>query len=70
MSTFGPKALREIGEFYAANVEVLEGNRVQTLGFDSGQPTERKYTRAKVIDMIFFIAGGTKPAVASLGDVQ
>ena len=28
------------------------------LEFDSGEATERRYTRAKVIDMIFFVAGG------------
>ena len=29
-----------------------------TLGFATGQPTTRLYTRAKVVDMIFFIEGG------------
>lgn len=56
--TFGPKALRRIGEFYNANAEVIERNRVKTLDFASGTPTGRRYTRAKVIDMIFFMAGG------------
>ncbi len=59
VSTFGRKALRKIGEFYDANAEVIERNRVQTLGFDSGAATERRYTRAKVIDMIFFVAGAS-----------
>jgi hypothetical protein len=56
--TFGPKALRGIGEFYGANSEVIERHRVETLDFASGAPTGRRYTRAKVIDMIFFVAGG------------
>ncbi len=56
-STFGPKALRRIGEFYRANSEVIERYRVETLDFASGAPTGRRYTRAKVIDMIFFKAG-------------
>jgi len=56
--TFGPKALRGIGEFYRANSEVIERNRVKTLDFETGTPTGIRYTRAKVIDMIFFIAGG------------
>lgn len=56
-STFGPKALRGIGEFYRDNSEVIERNRVATLDFASGTPTGRRYTRAKVIDMIFFKAG-------------
>jgi len=58
ISKFGPKALRRIGEFYAANADVIEKNRVQTLEFASGDATSRKYSRAKVIDMIFFVAGG------------
>lgn len=57
-STFGPKALRRIGEFCDANSEVIERGRVETLDFASGTPSGRRYTRAKVIDMIFFIAGG------------
>lgn len=59
VSTFGSKALRKVGEFYRANAEVIERNRVQTLEFDSGEATERRYSRAKVIDMIFFVAGGS-----------
>jgi hypothetical protein len=58
VSTFGPKALRKVSEFYTANADVIERNRVETLDFDSGRPTNRRYTRAKVIDMIFFTAGG------------
>lgn len=57
-STFGPKALRGIGEFYNANSKVIERSRVETLDFTPGTPTGRRYTRAKVIDMIFFTAGG------------
>jgi hypothetical protein len=59
VSTFGSKALKKVGEFYSANAEVIERNRVQTLEFASGETTERRYTRAKVIDMIFFVAGGS-----------
>jgi hypothetical protein len=58
VSTFGLKALQKIGEFYTANAKVIDGNRVHTLEFDSGAPSPRRYTRAKVIDMIFFVAGG------------
>ncbi len=55
---FGPKALRGIGQFYGDHSEVIERNRVETLDFGTGMPTGRLYTRAKVIDMIFFVAGG------------
>jgi hypothetical protein len=57
VSTFGSKALRKVGDFYTANAEVIDRNRVHTLEFDSGAPGPRRYTRAKVIDMIFFVAG-------------
>jgi hypothetical protein len=57
VSTFGSKALRRIGEFYTANAGVIDRNRVHTLEFDSGGPSTRRYTRAKVIDMIFFVSG-------------
>jgi hypothetical protein len=58
VSTFGPKALQKIGEFYTEHADVIEGNRVHTLEFASGRATKRRYTRAKVIDMICFAAGG------------
>lgn len=57
VATFGPKALRKIGTFYQDHAEVINAYRVSTLDFDSGEPTQRTYTRAKVIDMAFFIEG-------------
>ena len=36
---------------------LIEAHREPTLDFDTGTPTNRRYTRAKVIDMIFFIEG-------------
>lgn len=60
---FGPKELRLIGQFYSANADVIEGHRVATIDFVSGEPTQRKYTRAKVIDMIFFIEGRPRAEV-------
>ena len=56
-STFGPKALRRIGQFYWDHVDAIEAGRERTLDFDTGEATERRYTRAKVIDMIFFVEG-------------
>lgn len=56
-STFGPKALRRIAAFYGENSAVIEKFRVPTLDFATGEFTSRKYTRAKVIDMAFFIEG-------------
>lgn len=57
VSTFGQTALRDIGQYYANNVGSIEAHREHTLSFDTGLPTPRRYTRAKVIDMIFFIEG-------------
>jgi len=37
--------------------ELIERNRVPTLDFATGSDTERRYSRAKVIDMIFFVEG-------------
>lgn len=57
VTTFGPKALRKIGTFYEENRMIIDRYRTPTLDFVSGEPTSRKYTRAKVIDMAFFIEG-------------
>jgi hypothetical protein len=56
--TLSRSSLRKVAEFYRDHAEVIEANRVPTLDFVSGQPTHRKYSRAKVIDMIFFVEGG------------
>lgn len=57
VSTFGPKALRRIAQIYRDHADIVDQHREQTLDFDTGLPTERRYTRAKVIDMVFFIEG-------------
>jgi len=54
---FGLRALRDIGRFYDDHREVIERHRECTLDFATGQPTQRRYTRAKVIDEIFYIEG-------------
>ncbi len=58
-AAFGPKAFSRLGEFYQEHAGIIERHRVPTLDFRTGQPTHRQYSRAKVIDMIFFIEGGT-----------
>jgi len=55
--TFGVKSLRKVGQFYEDNIDVIESHRKQTLDFDTELPTTRRYTRAKVIDMIFVVQG-------------
>ncbi len=60
VSTFGPKSLSKIAQFYRDNEAIIEKYRINTLDFLSGSPTKRRYSRAKVIDMVFFIEGGGK----------
>ena len=57
VATFGRKSLRKIGQFYRDNTALIDAHREMTLDFDTGAPTERRYTWAKVIDMVFFIEG-------------
>ena len=55
--TFGEGAVRALAGFYDTHREVIERHRVPTLAFATGQDTSRRYTRAKVLDMAFFIEG-------------
>jgi hypothetical protein len=55
---FGENALLRVGRFYQENAEAIDRHRVPTLDFDTGVASNRRYTRAKVIDMIFFVEGG------------
>jgi hypothetical protein len=48
--------------FYRENADVIDRYPVPTLDFDTGVPTSRPYSRAKVIDMIFFIEGSGSPS--------
>jgi len=57
VATFGAKALRRIGGFSQDYAEPINAYRVPTLDFIGGEHTQRNYTRAKVIDMAFFIEG-------------
>lgn len=56
--TFGRKSLDRVARFYAENADVIDRHRVATIDFATGEATERRYTRAKVIDMVFFVEGG------------
>lgn len=57
VTTFGRKSLAAINEYYLANAKTIDRLRVPTLDFTTGAETARTYTRAKVIDMAFFIEG-------------
>jgi len=57
VSTFGAKSLTAIGAYYQADIEAIERCRVPTLDFGTGAASRWRYTRAKVIDMVFFTEG-------------
>jgi len=57
VSTFGPKSLMKIADYYRQNSQLIGKYQIPTLDYQTGKPTQRKYTRAKVIDMIYFIEG-------------
>lgn len=57
-SGFRPAGMRKVHDYWVRNAEFIERHRVPTLDFATGAPTQRHYTQAKVIDMIFFIEGG------------
>jgi hypothetical protein len=58
LGAFNRGWLKRLALFYEANRKVIDRHRARTLDFDTGKPTSRRYSRAKVIDMIFFIEGG------------
>lgn len=56
-STFGPKSLRGIGSFYEEHAEAIDSIDIPTLDFTTGEETDIRYTRSKLIDMAFFTLG-------------
>lgn len=55
--TFCRDALLRIGMFYKDNEAKIDARRIFTLDFTTGLDTARTYSKAKVIDMIFFQEG-------------
>jgi len=51
VSTFGAKALNMVADFYEDHAELIDACRIPTVDFVTGEPTQRLYTRAKVIDL-------------------
>ena len=58
-TSFNKNALNCIGEFYTANSIEIESisNASNTICFNSGTPTDLKYSNSKVIDMYGFTKG-------------
>ena len=52
------KSLKWIRDFYQSNKDAIDEFDIATLDFASGKGTSRKYTKAKLIDMIGHIEGG------------
>lgn len=52
-ATFGPKSLSNIEAYCRANADVIERHQVPTPDFATGAITQRRYTKAKVIDVVF-----------------
>ncbi len=50
-------SLQKVAAFYQEHAELVDSCRIPTVDFVTGEPTDRKYTRAKVIDMAFFVRG-------------
>lgn len=57
---FTHDALIRIGEFYSEHKELIDEYRIPTLDFETGGNTKYRYTRAKVIDMVYFTQGFAK----------
>lgn len=58
IASLGRKSLLAIDEYARSRYAAIERCRASTLDFLTDDPTEHRYSRAKVIDMVFFIEGG------------
>lgn len=59
LGTFNEYSLKQIKQFYDKNEEVVsnKAKEIKTFDYHSGEAGSRSYTKAKIIDMIFFIEG-------------
>lgn len=57
---FNKKTLQRVANFYTDHKTIIDANQRTTIDFVKGEHTKRPYTKAKVIDMIFFIEGSKK----------
>jgi hypothetical protein len=51
------KALYKIADFYRQNRALIDTFDIRTKDFYTGEPTHIRYTKAKIIDMIWFMEG-------------
>jgi hypothetical protein len=57
MSSLSVETLENVAGFYNTNKVTIDAYHIPTLDFKTGLPTKRTYTRAKIVDMIFFSEG-------------
>lgn len=59
LGTFNEHSLEQIKIFYDKNSKVIssKAKEIKTFEYHGGEASNRSYTRAKIIDMIFFIEG-------------
>lgn len=62
LGTFNGESLEQIFNFYKNNKDIIsnESNRIKTFNFFEKEDWKKYYTKAKIIDMIFFIEGLNK----------
>jgi len=58
--SFGKNSLLRISQFYEENKRLIDNTKICTFDFVTAGPTKRRYTKAKIIDMIGFIEGVNK----------
>ena len=63
LNTFNKKSLIEINNFYKNYSKIIdeETGKIKTFEYHEGSGLARPYTKAKVIDMIFFMEGFKSP---------
>lgn len=57
VNAYNRQSLEKVACFYEIHKPVIEQHLRPTINFLTGEFTQRSYTRAKIIDMIFFIEG-------------
>jgi hypothetical protein len=70
--SFGRNGLKMISKFYDDHKTRIDAKEIYTFDF-SGNETKRRYTKAKIIDMIFFTKGieeGKTPKVESVKPLE
>ncbi len=66
VGTVNKRSLKRIAQFYQDHKNEIDAyGPIYTLGFCTGAPTRRRYTKAKIVDMIGHVSGWQKPAAVN-----